>query len=36
VQRLYSLDLTALVSYDQVTNADSINCSLGYLTIVGA
>ncbi|MDE2347995.1 MAG: rhombotarget lipoprotein [Gammaproteobacteria bacterium] len=36
VQRLYSLDLIALVSYDQVTNTDSNKWSLGYLTIVGA
>ncbi|MDE2138558.1 MAG: rhombotarget lipoprotein [Gammaproteobacteria bacterium] len=36
VQRLYSLDLMALVSYDQVTNSDANNWSLGYLTIVGA
>jgi len=36
VQRLYSLDLMALVSYDQVTNSDMNNWSLGYLTIVGA
>lgn len=36
VQRMYSLDLMALVSYDQVTNSDVNNWSLGYLTIVGA
>ncbi len=36
MQRLYSLDLMALVSYDQVTNTDANNWSLGYLTIVGA
>ena len=36
VQRLYSLDLMALVSHDQVTNTDANNWSLGYLTIVGA
>ncbi len=36
VQRLYSVDLMALVSYDQVTNADQNGWSLGYLTIVGA
>jgi rhombotail lipoprotein len=36
VQRLYSLDLMALVSFDQVTNTDTNNWSLGYLTIVGA
>jgi rhombotail lipoprotein len=35
VQRLYSLDLMALVSYDQVTHSDENNWSLGYLTIVG-
>ena len=36
VQRLYSIDLMALVSYDQVTHEDENNWSLGYLTIVGA
>jgi rhombotail lipoprotein len=36
VQRLYSLDLMALVSYDQVTHEDDNHWSLGYLTIVGA
>jgi rhombotail lipoprotein len=36
VQRLYGLDLMALVSYDQVTHVDDNNWSLGYLTIVGA
>ncbi|HEY8052024.1 MAG: rhombotarget lipoprotein [Steroidobacterales bacterium] len=36
VQRLYSVDLMALVSYDQVTHADDNGWSLGYLTIVGA
>jgi rhombotail lipoprotein len=36
VQRLYSLDVMALVSYDQVTNQDENGWSLGYLTIVGA
>jgi rhombotail lipoprotein len=36
VQRLYSIDLMALVSYDQVTHEDETNWSLGYLTIVGA
>jgi len=36
VQRLYSVDLIALVSYDQVTHADENAWSLGYLTIVGA
>jgi rhombotail lipoprotein len=36
VQRLYGVDLMALVSYDQVTHEDENNWSLGYLTIVGA
>jgi rhombotail lipoprotein len=36
VQRLYSIDLMALVSYDQVTHRDDNNWSLSYLTIVGA
>jgi rhombotail lipoprotein len=36
VQRLYSVDVIALVSYDQVTNEDENGWSLGYLTIVGA
>jgi rhombotail lipoprotein len=36
LQHLYSVDVMALVSYDQVTHADSNNWSLGYLTIVGA
>ena len=36
VQRLYSIDLMALVSYDQVTHQDENGWSLGYLTIVGA
>jgi rhombotail lipoprotein len=36
VQRLYSIDLMALVSYDQVMHADENGWSLGYLTIVGA
>jgi rhombotail lipoprotein len=36
VQRLYSIDLMALVSYDQVTHQDENEWSLGYLTIVGA
>jgi len=36
VQRLYGVDLMALVSYDQVTHVDDNNWSLGYLTIVGA
>jgi rhombotail lipoprotein len=35
VQRLYSLDLVALVSYDQVTHGDLNDWSLGYFTIVG-
>lgn len=36
VQRLYNVDLMALVSYDQVTHLDDNKLSLGYLTIVGA
>jgi rhombotail lipoprotein len=36
VQRLYSVDLMALVSYDQVMHGDANEWSLGYLTIVGA
>jgi rhombotail lipoprotein len=36
VQRLYNVDLMALVSYDQVTHRDDKNWSLTYLTIVGA
>jgi rhombotail lipoprotein len=36
VQRLYAVDVMALVSYDQVTHADQNDWSLGYLTIVGA
>jgi rhombotail lipoprotein len=36
VQRLYGIDLMALVSYDQVTHEDDNNWSLGYVTIVGA
>jgi rhombotail lipoprotein len=36
LQHLYGVDVMALVSYDQVTHADSNNWSLGYLTIVGA
>jgi rhombotail lipoprotein len=36
VQRLYNIDLMALVSYDQVTHTDDNALSLGYLTIVGA
>ena len=36
VQRLYNVDVMALVSYDQVVHTDENNWSLGYLTIVGA
>jgi rhombotail lipoprotein len=36
VQRLYSIDIMALVSYDQVEHLDENQWSLGYLTIVGA
>jgi rhombotail lipoprotein len=36
VQRLYGIDLMALVSYDQVSHEDDNNWSLGYITIVGA
>lgn len=36
VQRLYNIDVMALVSYDQVTHTDDNRLSLGYLTIVGA
>ena len=36
VQRLYSVDVLALVSYDQVQHADENGWLLGYLTIVGA
>lgn len=36
VQRLYNIDLMALVSYDQVAHEDDNRWSLGYLTIVGA
>jgi rhombotail lipoprotein len=36
VQRLYNLDLIALVSYDQIAHTDDKKLSLGYLTIVGA
>jgi rhombotail lipoprotein len=36
VQRLYGVDVMALVSYDQVAHQDNNNLSLGYLTIVGA
>lgn len=35
VQRLYQVDLLALVSYDQVAHQDVNEWSLGYLTIVG-
>jgi rhombotail lipoprotein len=35
-QRLYNVDLMALVSYDQVMYRDENAWSLGYLTIVGA
>jgi rhombotail lipoprotein len=35
-QRLYNVDLMALVSYDQVTYRDDNSWSFGYLTIVGA
>jgi rhombotail lipoprotein len=36
VQRLYTVDVMALVSYDQVEHTDENEWSLGYLTIVGA
>ena len=36
VQRLYSVDLMALVSYDQVRHVDDNRLSLSYLTIIGA
>jgi rhombotail lipoprotein len=36
VQRLYNVDVLALVSYDQVSYRDDNTWSLGYLTIVGA
>jgi rhombotail lipoprotein len=36
VQRLYGIDLMALVSYDQVAHEDDNHWSLGYITIVGA
>ena len=36
VQRLHSIDVMALVSYDQVEHRDENEWSLGYLTIVGA
>jgi len=35
LQRLYNVDVLALVSYDQVTHMDDNAWSLGYLTIVG-
>ncbi len=36
VQRLYDVDLVALVSYDQVTHADINGWSIAYWTIAGA
>ena len=36
VQRLYGVDLMAIVSYDQAIHEDNNQWSLGYLTIVGA
>jgi len=36
VQRLYNVDVMALISYDQVTHTDDNDWSLAYLTIVGA
>ena len=36
VQRLYGVDLMAIVSYDQAVHEDDNQWSLGYLTIVGA
>ncbi|MGC3983208.1 MAG: rhombotarget lipoprotein [Steroidobacteraceae bacterium] len=36
VQRLYNIDVMALVSYDQMTYQDDNKLSLGYMTIVGA
>jgi rhombotail lipoprotein len=36
LQRLYSLDVVALISYDQVTHTQQTNWSLAYVTIVGA
>jgi rhombotail lipoprotein len=36
VQRLYGVDLMALVSYDQTLHESSTRWSLGYLTIAGA
>ncbi len=36
MQRLYSVDVLALVSYDQVMRQDRNDWALGYLTVVGA
>jgi rhombotail lipoprotein len=36
VQRLYAVDVVALVSYDQLTHDDKNEWSLGYWSIVGA
>lgn len=36
IQRLYGVDLVALVSYDQVSNSDVNNWSIAYWTIAGA
>lgn len=36
LQRLYGLDLVALISYDQVARQEANELSLAYLTIVGA
>jgi len=36
IERLYGVDVMALVSYDQVGYQDETRTSLGYLTIVGA
>ncbi|MBS0396806.1 MAG: rhombotarget lipoprotein, partial [Proteobacteria bacterium] len=36
LERLYSLDLVALVSYDQITRVEDNRLSLAYWTIVGA
>jgi rhombotail lipoprotein len=36
VQRLYGVDLMAVVSYDQAVHEDNNQWSLGYITIVGA
>jgi rhombotail lipoprotein len=36
VQRLYDVDLIALISYDQVSHKDDTAAAIGYLTIVGA